>query len=111
MMDVYSVLYSPAAKDDLFGVYSYIATELLEPEIAAKQTDRIRKAIRNLEHLPPRHAHVNWEPWLSMGMRKLVVDNYMVFYLVREESLEVRIVRIVFSGRDLKTILNASTDL
>ena len=47
-MDVYSVLYSPAAKDDLFGVYSYIATELLEPEIAAKQTDRIRKAIRNI---------------------------------------------------------------
>ena len=33
-MDVYSVLYSPAARDDLFGVYSYIATELLEPEIA-----------------------------------------------------------------------------
>lgn len=46
-----------------------------------------------------------------MGMRKLVVDNYMVFYLVREESREVRIIRIVFSGRDLKTVLNASTDL
>lgn len=79
MMDVYSVLYSPAAKDDLFGVYSYIATELLEPEIAAMQTDRIRKAIRSLEHLPLRYAHVDWEPWLSMGMRKLIVDNYIAF--------------------------------
>ena len=78
-MDVYSVLYSPAAKDDLFGVYSYIATELLEPEIAAMQTDRIRKAIRSLEHLPLRYAHVDWEPWLSMGMRKLIVDNYIAF--------------------------------
>ena len=28
-MDTYSVIYSPAARDDLFGVYTYIATELL----------------------------------------------------------------------------------
>ena len=55
-MDTYSVVYSPAARDDLFGVYTYIATELLEPEIAAKQTVRIRNAIRKLEQLPARHA-------------------------------------------------------
>lgn len=36
-MGTYSVIYSPAARDDLFGVYTYIATELLEPEIAANQ--------------------------------------------------------------------------
>ena len=26
-MDTYSVVYSPAARDDLFGIYTYIATE------------------------------------------------------------------------------------
>lgn len=36
-MGTYSVIYSPAARDDSFGVYTYIATELLEPEIAANQ--------------------------------------------------------------------------
>ena len=61
----------PQPKTICLAFIAYIATELLEPEIAAKQTDRIRKAIRNLEHLPLRHAHVHWEPWLSMGMRKL----------------------------------------
>ena len=110
-MDTYSVVYSPAARDDLFGVYTYIATELLEPEIAAKQTVRIRNAIRKLEQLPARHASVNWEPWFSMGMRKLIVDHYTVFYLVHEPTCEVRIVRIVYSGRDLKSILNDSLDL
>ena len=55
-MDTYSVVYSPAARDDLFGIYTYIATELLEPEIAAKQTVRIRNAIRKLEQLPASHA-------------------------------------------------------
>lgn len=110
-MDTYSVVYSPAARDDLFGIYTYIATELKEPEIAAKQTVRIRNAIRKLEQLPARHASVNWEPWFSMGMRKLIVDHYTVFYLVHEPTCEVRIVRIVYSGRDLKSILNDSLDL
>ena len=110
-MDTYSVVYSPAARDDLFGVYTYIATELLEPEIAAKQTVRIRNAIRKQEQLPDRHASVNWEPWFSMGMRKLIVDHYTVFYLVHEPACEVRIVRIVYSGRDLKSILNDSLGL
>ena len=110
-MDTYSVVYSPAARDDLFGVYTYIATELLEPEIAAKQTVRIRNAIRKLEQLPARHASVNWEPWFSMGMRKLIVDHYTVFYLVHEPTCEARIVRIVYSGRDLKSILNDSLGL
>ena len=86
-------------------------TELLEPEIAAKQTVRIRNAIRKLEQLPARHASVNWEPWFSMGMRKLIVDHYTVFYLVHEPACEVRIVRIVYSGRDLKSILNDSVGL
>lgn len=46
-----------------------------------------------------------------MGMRKLIVDHYTVFYLVHEPACEVRIVRIVYSGRDLKSILNDSLDL
>ena len=100
-MDTYSVVYSPAARDDLFGVYTYIA----------KQTVGIRNAIRKLEQLPARHASVNWEPWFSMGMRKLIVDHYTVFYLVHEPTCEVRIVRIVYSGRDLKSILNDSLGL
>lgn len=46
-----------------------------------------------------------------MGMRKLIVDHYTVFYLVHEPACEVRIVRIVYNGRDLKSILNDSLGL
>ena len=105
-MGTYSVIYSPAARDDLFGVYTYIATELLEPEIAANQNPQC-----NSQAGTAPHASVNWEPWFSMGMRKLIVDHYTVFYLVHEPACEVRIVRIVYSGRDLKSILNDSLGL
>lgn len=107
-MDDYKVIYSPAAKEDLFGIYSYIATQLLEPQIAKNQTDRIRNAIRSLETMPSRYGKVEWEPWMSMGMRKLPINNYIVFYLVDEPAALVKIVRIVYGGRDLRNILSNS---
>lgn len=104
-MDGYSVVYSPAAKDDLFGIYSYIAQQLLVSQTATNQVNRIRNAIRSLETYPGRHSIVDWEPWLSLGMRKLPVDNYIVFFYADEAAKEVRIVRIVYGGRDLQNIL------
>lgn len=104
-MDRYRVLYSPAAKEDLFGIYSYIATQLLVPQTAANQVNRIRNAIRSLEVHPGRHSLVDWEPWQSLGMRKLPINNYIVFYYTDEVTKTVRIVRIVYGGRDLKNIL------
>ncbi len=110
-MENYKIIYSPIAKDDLFGIYSYIAIQLTEPQIARKQINRIRSAVRSLESMPSRNAKVNWEPWLSQGMRKMPVNNYVVFYFVDESNFEVRIVRIVYGGRDLRKILHSdSTD-
>lgn len=57
MTGVYSVRYSPAAKEDLKGIYSCIAYVLKERGTAARQVDRIRKAIRSLDAdagAPPR---------------------------------------------------------
>lgn len=48
----YSVTYSPAAKDDLKNIYSYLAFNLNVPEIAENQVNRIRKVIRSLAFMP-----------------------------------------------------------
>ena len=106
-MDTYSVVYSLPETICLASIPT-------SPQSFWNQRSpriRIRNAICKLEQLPARHASVNWEPWFSMGMRKLIVDHYTVFYLVHEPACEVRIVRIVYSGRDLKSILNDSLDL
>jgi plasmid stabilization system protein ParE len=44
----YKIIYSPEALDDLRSIYAYIAFELLVPEKAEKQMNRIRKTIRSL---------------------------------------------------------------
>jgi len=39
-------------------------------------------------------------------MRQLVVDNFIVFYFVENESKLVQIVRIFYGKRDIPNILN-----
>ena len=105
MSDSYSVVYSPEALNDLKDIYAYIAQELLAPDTALNQVNRIRKEIRSLDFMPSRYALVDWEPWKSMGMRKVPVDNFVVFYTVDSNSMTVVIIRIVYGGRDIELSL------
>ena len=89
-------------------IYEYIAYELLVPETAAGQTERIMKAIRSLEQMRMRHRLYEEEPWHSQGLRVLPVDNYLVFYLTDETSATVNIIRIMYGGRDIDKQLNES---
>ena len=101
MSDSYSVVYSPEALNDLKDIYAYIAQELLVPDTALNQVNRIRKEIRSLDFMPSRYALVDWEPWKSMGMHKVPVDSFVVFYTVNSDSMTVAIIRIVYGGRDI----------
>ena len=39
-------------------------------------------------------------------MHKLVVNNYIIFYMTENETSMVYIARIAYSGRDIKHITN-----
>lgn len=104
MSDPYNVVYSPEALSDLKDIYAYIAQELMVPDTALNQVNRIRKEIRSLDFMPSRYALVDWEPWKSMGMHKVPVDNFVVFYTVDSDSMTVAIIRIVYGGRNIESI-------
>ena len=106
MNDRFSLIYSPESIEDLRDIFAYISVTLSEPIIARKQVDRIRTAIKTLHQLPLRNPLVEWDPWLTMQMRKMLVDNYIVFYLVDTEKKTVSIIRILYGGRNLETILS-----
>ena len=110
MSDTYSVIYSPEAKDDLREIYSYIAYDLQAPETAEGQVNRIRKEIRSLDFMPSRYAVVDWEPWKSMGMHRVPVDNFVVYYAVNDGSRTVTVIRIFYGGRDIEDIIQAKRE-
>ena len=107
---IFSVVYSSEARQDLRDIYEYIAQELLEPDTAAGQTNRIMKAARSLEQMPMRHRLYEEEPWHSQGLRFLPVDNYLIFYLPDETNNIVNIIRIMYGGRDVKRQLSETIE-
>ena len=102
----YRIRYSPAALDDLKDIFAYIATELRSSETASKQIHRINQEICSLDFMPCRYEQVDWEPWKSMGMRKVPVNHFVVFYTVDQKLMVVTVIRIVYGGRDLRRILD-----
>lgn len=101
MTSQYQVNYSPEALDDLRSIYSYIAFELKEKDTAKRQTDRIREKIRGLDLFPEKYKAVDWEPWASMNMRQVPIDNFVAFYTVNHDDHTVLIIRIFYGGRDI----------
>lgn len=110
MSKTYKVIYSPQALEDLTEIYEYIRFTLQARIAADNQSSRIRKMIRSLDTLPARHSHVGWEPWASMKIYKVSVDNYMIFYRVDEELSIVSIIRIFYSGRNIEDIVKHTND-
>lgn len=104
----YQIELTNQAKNDLDEIYGYIAFTLLSPDVAANMYHSIIDCIRSLDSMPLRNALMDDEPWKSRGLRRCFVKNYTIFYLVDETKLIVRIVRIMYSGRDVRYQLSES---
>lgn len=106
MTDKFRIVYSLVALDDLKSIYKYISEKLLAESVARKQVDRIRKSIRDLDLFPKKHKVVDWEPWKSLKMHQMSVDNYVIYYLINDEDNFVTITRIFYGGRNIEEIIS-----
>ncbi len=97
------------ADADLRGIYEYIAFELLSPDNAAGQLDRLEKHIIELEEFPEKFRLYEKEPWHSRGLRVMPIDNYLVFYIPDKEAGIVTVIRVMYSERDVDTQLKDYT--
>lgn len=89
------------ADRDLRNIFLYIAIDLQSPENAEKQLKRLWSAIRSLDELPERYRCYEDEPWHSRGLRILPVENYNILYIPSLEERIVRIMTVMYGGRDI----------
>lgn len=104
-MSRYNIDITEPAEYDLSQIGKYISEELLEPQLASKVIDKIASTIFSLEEMPSRHALVRDERLAQQGIRKIMMDNYIVFYIISEEIKTVTIIRILYSRRDWINLL------
>ena len=88
-MKSYAVQITEEALSDMEALYSYIAVRLKAPENAMKQYNRIADAIVSLKQFPDRFAYVELEPEYSMGIHRMLVDHFMVFYVIDNDTVTV----------------------
>ena len=104
-MTTYKIVIERTAENDLNDILSYISNTLHEPTIAKKLYNEIKEKFSNLKNMPHRHKIVNEEPYRSIGVRMLLIENYIAFYVVDEEHKTVHIFRILYKRRDWQQIL------
>jgi len=104
-MKRYKVVMTQPAAADLQSIANYIAYELKEPAAAKKLLGKIKETVTGLTKMPTRHALVADERLAFNGIRKTLVDNYIVFYVVPENDATVIIIRILYSRRDWEHLL------
>ena len=103
-MSMYDIQITEPAEKDLYEIGAYISKELLDTETVKRVISEIAKGVNSLEDIL-RSVLVADDRLAYKGIRKIMVDNYIVFYIVTEESKTVTIIRILYSRRDWINLL------
>jgi addiction module RelE/StbE family toxin len=104
-MTKYNIEITEPAENDLIGIGNYIKYELLEPAIALKTIDSISTNILELETMPFRNELVKDERLSIQGIRKSLINNYIIFYTISEKLYTVTIIRILYAKRNWMELL------
>ena len=96
----YKIILLPSAKTSLIDVGVYISQTLGEPVTASKYADEIEKAIKSLSDFPKRVKLVDDVNLGALGVRRLIVNSFFVYYTVYDESKTVYVNDIIYSRAD-----------
>lgn len=105
MENNYTVKMTTKAADDLDNIYRYISEKLFATSAATNILERIEKETMRLKEFPFSCNYVADEYLRKKGYRKLIVDNYIVFYLIEKEVEQVIIMRVLYGKQKYENLL------
>ena len=102
-MKKYNIEYSMESKQDLIDIKRYIKYNLQEPNTTQKLITNIKNEIDSLKDNPEMYSVIDDDIIKRFKIRKLVVDNYIVFYRINDENIQI--VRVMYGRRNWITLL------
>lgn len=101
MSNEYEIFYLQTAERDLYEIFDYIKKD--SPSVASSLLEKIDKAVSHLSMNPelgvvPRDTRLR-----NLGYRMLVVEKYLVFYIVKERSVQIR--RVIHGVRKYEFLI------
>ena len=100
-MASYKVRILPIAQNDMQEIVNYINT--LSPKAAIDLCDEIVAEIGSLAEMPMQCAPIRTPELRAKGYRALRVNNYIVFYIVDNDTVQIR--RILYAKRHFDSLL------
>lgn len=100
MVKQYEVVILPEAQEDIRSIVLYIATDLQAVDAALGLEEAFQQAIRSLNKMPERYQAVDEEPWHSANVRRMVVENFYVYYWVLKSEPKVEVLTVMYIARD-----------
>ena len=96
-MDKYNIEYSKESKQDLIDIKKHIKYNLQEPDTANRLINKIRTEIDKLIDKPELYAIIDDDFIKKLEIRKIIVDNYIVFYRINNKTIQI--VRVLYGRR------------
>ena len=101
MESKYSYQFTKSAKNDLEQILHYIKIDLGNPTAAFSFINKFQEAVSNIQLFPNSCKFLSE----SIIIRKKLISNYVLYYSVNDNLKSIIILRIVFSHRDIDSIL------
>jgi addiction module RelE/StbE family toxin len=102
-MGKYKIKILQIAQDDMKSIIAYIRLD--NPDTAIKMYEKIKAAIGNLMDYPLMGAVPRDKKIAEQGYRMIVVEPYILFYIVVTEDMTVEIHRVIHGMRDYPSMV------
>lgn len=103
-MSSFDILVTQDAENDLKNIRDYIASNISK-KTSARIINIIKFNIERLSLFPQFAPVVKYEPWNSLGVRRIVVKNFLIYYRVDLEKNTVYILKVTYGKCNQQTVL------
>ncbi len=107
----YTIHITATAERDIINASDYIELVLKNPKAADDLLDEIELKINSLTNFPEKSKLVDDPVLASWGIRFIIINNYLAFYIISEEDKKVFIVRFLYQKSNWATILQQGVSL
>ena len=105
----YSYVLTETAEADIEAAFDYIANELSNPEAASSFADELVEKLEEICRTPKSGRPVQ-NPYLKRdGVRRVLVKNYIAYYLIDDAGMKIVVLRVAYNRRDQDKILQQRT--
>lgn len=105
MQSEYALNIYPEAVKDMERIFEYISVTLCNPTAAAKQIHDFEQSLNLVCSQPECCPYIRNEYVKDKTLRKLLVNNYIVFYRAIHDRREIQVVRVLYGMMNYEKLL------